>query len=1146
MAKLDFSSFRELLGNIDKESLYDAVKPELQAYAEHRTGGVPIDQAYALILGRSYRATDGEDPVPVIDDPVELVRRMGKGRDGQGKNYSAARVHVERIYYFFMFSNEIDPTTYGERISARLFGQSFFDEFARTLRTLGVERPNYVLPTSRVKLGRVELSLGDDVDLFPFRMDWHEKPKLIDDEGKTAVFAAMHWRSGLSQLHGRVEEYRKLWDWALDESKFVKTMLISGPGGAGKTRLAAEVVRNLISKKNWKGGFLLDGYDKTPCVYNGNGAGVVFVIDYPEEKTDVVKEILASAGNPVTYSRPIRIILLSRENRTAWLKTLNKIELDRFDETPLDLKRYVSRDDALEIASDVEAYYPDLIGQPKTAFSGVGRWLDTHETHRLPLNIIAASIHAVLDPARAFNLGGADVLAALAEWELRRVRYYSDRDLGDQNSLEKLLALSVFTQSGLTKGTVFELGEMEICPGKSGDSLLQAVRKTPYWQPKTAQYESHLTKLEPDRPAATFLLRALGLDDPSPGLPRWLIPTVHQDVDGFADRLNRLAFDIGYMDQEASRNLEQQCIAMLDLRPALVDQLQLIAYRGLRAFSAEFAIEICRRLLGRDMGLDTDGRAEIGNSLANLLSDLGRHDAALDANGAVVSIQRKLAASSQSTFSSRLAVSLNNRSCILAELRSSEPALEAINEAVSIHQQMADAGSDVQLVDWAIALSNQGNRLSELMRHEEALEATNKAVLINRQLAELGADDHQNRLAGVLNNQANRLANVGQDEAALNAVSEAVAIHRKLAEARPDVFLPNLALTLSTLAFQSFSLGQHEAASRAIDEAIPYLRQLANLRPDAFLDDLAKTLTIAAKILFHMGHHEVALEIISDAVMDYRQRPGSRVYTFLYELANCLEALANELFSIRQTKAALITLDMAVSVYRQLSPARPGEVLPRLAKALNQYSNRLADIGQHEDALKAIGQAILLYRGLAESGSNAFCAELAMALVNEADTLSEIEQHEAALIAVDQAVSIFRNVAENGPDTALLDVAKALNNKADTLSHMGKYETALDTIGEAISILRRLGQAPPDQILPFLAGALHTHANVLARSRQVENALVSSAAAVATLRPSFLKAHKDHVVMITMVRLYLHLCQQASSDPDMKLLQPILDRFGQV
>lgn len=371
MAKLDFSSFRELLGNIDKESLYDAVKPEIQAYAEHRTGGLPIDQAYALLLKKSYRACGGEGAVPAVEDPVELVRRMGKGRDGQGTNYSAARVHVERIYYFFLFSDEVDRAAYGERISAQLFGQSFFDEFARELRSLGVERPDHLPTSSRLKLGCVEISLGDDSDLLPFRLDWQEQPKLVDEEGKPAVYAAMHWRSGLSQLHGRVDEYTKIWNWALDETKLVKTMLISGPGGAGKTRLAAEVIKNLIAKEKWKGGFLLDGFDKNPGLYDGNGAGIVFAIDYPEEKTQAVKDILAAAGNSVRYGKPIRIILISRENRASWLKILNKVQLDRFDETPLDLKRYVSKEDALEIASDVEEYYPELIGRPKADFVGV-------------------------------------------------------------------------------------------------------------------------------------------------------------------------------------------------------------------------------------------------------------------------------------------------------------------------------------------------------------------------------------------------------------------------------------------------------------------------------------------------------------------------------------------------------------------------------------------------------------------------------------------------------------------------------------------------------------------------------------------------------------------------------------------------------
>ena len=95
--------------------------------------------------------------------------------------------------------------------------------------------------------------------------------------------------------------------------------------------------------------------------------------------------------------------------------------------------------------------------------------------------ILAASIHAVLEPKKAFTLSGKKVLLELAKIERRRVRSYSERDLGNKIALEKLLALSLFTSTGLSKDTIFALGKDDICHGLSGNALLEAVQKTPFW-----------------------------------------------------------------------------------------------------------------------------------------------------------------------------------------------------------------------------------------------------------------------------------------------------------------------------------------------------------------------------------------------------------------------------------------------------------------------------------------------------------------------------------------------------------------------------------------------------------------------------------------------------------------------------------------
>lgn len=870
---------------------------------------------------------------------------------------------------------------------------------------------------------------------------------------------------------------------------------------------------------------------------DGNGAGLALIIDDPEERTNLVSEILKAASlalrNGETFGRIVRIILISRESRDAWSAILNE-PATFIDEIKLDRNPHLAIEDALAIAGDIAIEYPARLNRAASDFSGVEPWLERDAVHRLPLNVVAASVHAVLDPGRAFKLDGSQILTTLADWELRRVRYYSKRNLGDRDALEKLLGLSVLTRLGLTKQAVFDLGEKGICPEKSGDGLLEAIQQTPYWRKSSPENPSHLTKLEPDRAAAIFCLKALRLDDPSPGLPRWLVPAAIQDVDGFGERLNRVSFDIGHVDPTASQNIEQQCIAMLDMQPALITQFRGIAESYLPVFSAAFAIEICQRLLTTDDGLNDDSRATIANSLANMLSDLGQHQAAAEASKTVVLISRRLAASGSPAFLAKLATSLNNQSCILAELHDREAALQAINEAVSIRRRLASASQGFAS-DLAIALSNQGNRLSDLARHDQALAAINESVSINRHLANAGSDVALNRLAGALNNQANRLANVGDHEAALKAALEAVAIHRGLAEARPDVYLQNLALTLSAQGQHLFTLRQHDAAFEVIEEAISIRWQLATLRPDAFLLDLALTLNNTAHMLADVGQAQAAMGIISEALGEFGPKAGARTHAFLETLAGSLGYLAHKL---GQPAAALSALSMAVSVYQQLASAYPDKILPALAKARNQQANRLSDVGEHQAALEAITEAVSIFRHLATVKPKVFQTDIATSLVNRADTLASLERHEEALEAIDEAVAVLRHLAKEMPEIILPDLAKALNNQADTLTLLGKHEAAIHAIEEAI-VISQDGNIAPSSVAIWT----HTKAHILLRAERFPESLAASTEAITTLRTYFLADPRSHPVMVNMVRLYAHVCAQASMERDMELLQPILDRF---
>ncbi|MEL7227780.1 MAG: hypothetical protein AAGL17_23860, partial [Cyanobacteria bacterium J06576_12] len=282
-------------------------------------------------------------------------------------------------------------------------------------------------------------------------------------------------------MRGRDEQLEQILAWATDETTpKCSMMLVSGPGGSGKTRLAVEAASILVDTHGWKGGFLPNSLrDRSKAkdfarVFEGSANGTVLLIDYPEERTSLVEEIYKSINDDeVRCKSKIRIILASRENRETWARKLNDQALHHFHETNLAPASSLDLDTALSIASDVGIRFSRELNVSFKPFVGAKEWLQKDRSHRLPLMVVAAAVHGVLDPKFAFKLDGAELLKAVAEFELKRVRSYSVRDFDKDTVLEKLVALAVLTQDGLKSETILQLGQSGIFPNNDGQALIE-------------------------------------------------------------------------------------------------------------------------------------------------------------------------------------------------------------------------------------------------------------------------------------------------------------------------------------------------------------------------------------------------------------------------------------------------------------------------------------------------------------------------------------------------------------------------------------------------------------------------------------------------------------------------------------------------
>ncbi|MEJ8472857.1 tetratricopeptide repeat protein [Roseibium algae] len=996
---LAYSRFLSLIKKVTKNNLFDAVHPEILAFANNKHGtGLSPDVCH-LIMMAAYEAI-GSHSAPPNEDFQERIRDMKKRRADRPDEYRADAKYGHWFYYYSLFS--ADDPHYGERISQKLFGRSFYDEFVRDMIRLGIPRPSHLPPVQIARLGPISISLGSAANLQPLKIDQHF-PATLTEDGIPNVYAALHWRARLSILLGRSEEHKRLMAWALDDtSNRAKVMLISGPGGSGKTRLAAHVVTRLVhdEDKLWHGDFLPSNLDG--AVYNGAGNGVALIIDYPEERTAEVKAILKSAAEGTEYDRPIRIILVSRQDRQSWLKILNDPGYPNFEETRLEAKPYLDFEDAETIAHDVMENYPGRIGRRgKIRAKFLPDWLNYDPVHRLPLNVVAASVHAVLFPDRAFSLNDKEVLSALADFELRRVRSYSERDLGRQNALEKLLALSLLTPTGLGKDTIHELGESGICEGKTGNHLLEAVQATPFWRKPTATQPGHLVRIEPDLPAAAFLTKALNLNDPPPGLAGWMAPAAAEAKEDFGDILARVIADIASFDVEAGRAVEQVSIAMLDTQPKLLTPLYRIAYRPTSTFSAKFVVALCDRLLAlnqpdptraalllrkanaliahgansdalsvieegidRFQALDGDGNDEIHASLGllyryqcNALYKIGHLEHAEWAIYDSAQYFEKLFRKNPERYAEDYAATLDTFAAIYTETERLEKAVSYSAEAIRLLKEVDRLRPGTVKEAIGVSSLNQNRFLLQAGRHEQALEAIGGSIEIFKELSEGNGSRYKPMLIQALLNRGATLDSIGSYDKSLDALREAGKLCEPIAALHPVVFRPQLALIELNRSYALMRLERFQEAIVAAKEAEENYRSVLGSSGDATNWQLAQAMNNKATAQYLANLHDDAVLTVNEALELFPEKPdvpkgAQNIVSGM--LADFLHLKAVNLFALTKVDSALVANAEAVATLEKLQAAEPERHIKKLCAFQEKQCEYLVDLNRVGDAHEII------------------------------------------------------------------------------------------------------------------------------------------------------------------------------------------------
>ncbi|WP_240810346.1 tetratricopeptide repeat protein [Actinomadura sp. WMMA1423] len=945
-------------------------------------------------------------------------------------------------------------------------------------------------------------------------------------------------RREVAPFRGRAELLAKLRSWAGSGTGAggCGVWLLHGPGGQGKTRVAARLAGELSAA-----GWVVLWLSRDAAEVSGlkdAAVPLLLIVDYAETRPGQVAaavEAIARHGG----ASPIRVLLLARTADSWWQSVqetssatealLGSAVVTRLPVVDADP---AGRGEAYREA--VEAFgtaLPALPGQQGIDWAGLAeRVRDPAPTGLVTaLTVQMQALADLLDAAHpgagnagnaggaARNLAGLDPGGAGSGGVEDRLliherRYW--RKVAAARGLDQSLSWGTLIDA-LAAGVLVSAGDRDqadalLCrvagladqPRDRRDSVREWIASL--YPPAPARPWG---TLEPDRLAERFIGRHLHTD---PGFAARLVEactseqatqllTVYARAAAhtvFAGALNsslaRLVTDHSAplaipaaqvaTQVEAPRPLLDALGEIADDSATPVDQLTRLADRLPHPSHvlAEYAAHLSQRITEhyREQA-DTDPDAflpDLAGSLNDLsvrLGELGRREEGLEAITEAVEVYRRLADARPDAFLPDLAGSLNNLSVDLGALGRREEGLEASTEAVEIRRRLADARPDAFLPALATSLNNLSIRLGELGRREEGLEAITEAVEIRRRLADARPDAFLPALATSLNNLSNRLGDLGRREEGLEAITEAVEIRRRLADARPDAFLPDLATSLNNLSVDLGALGRREEGLEASTEAVEVYRRLADARPDAFLPDLAMSLNNLSIRLGELGRREEGLEAITEAVEIRRRLADARPDAFLPALATSLNNLSIRLGELGRREEGLEAITEAVEIRRRLADARPDAFLPALATSLNNLSIRLGELGRREEGLEAITEAVEVYRRLADARPDAFLPALAGSLNNLSIDLGELGRREEGLEAITEAVEVYRRLADARPDAFLPDLAGSLNNLSVRLGALGRREEGLEAVTEAVEIRRRLADARPDAFLPDLAMSLN-------------------------------------------------------------------------
>ncbi|MFJ8542573.1 hypothetical protein ACIRFH_11255 [Streptomyces sp. NPDC093586] len=466
---------------------------------------------------------------------------------------------------------------------------------------------------------------------------------------------------------------------------------------------------------------------------------------------------------------------------------------------------------------------------------------------------------------------------------------------------------------------------------------------------------------------------------------------------------------------------------------------------------AAFARRLTRDRLARTD--DAATRARLRTELGARLSSADLHRQAVVEYQEALALYRGLDPDSYTLDQAEgLSIALGGLGNSQAALGRYEEALANTTSAVEAYRALASIFPTTHGPVLARTLLNQGGQLWHLGRRQEAVAATEEAVEVCR-ARDGGQVTHEAEAArgAALGNLGMMLLQTGEPERALSVTAESVEIHRRLVEADPASHRPGLAESLYRYAAAREALrAETGRAAEAVAEATETYADLAGVRRDRFADALRSSLRLEEDLDDTSFPAELRRVALQRGVHHVSVTPdGAHALAAALLVHRAERCLAEGRFAECRDLAT-----DAVERYRGFAGKDPRTYGHELANVLHLASLAEGKLGEFGPALAHSAEATRLLRPLVRADPDALPALATALLTHVGIRLTAGTDLPLALEPAQEAVRLYGELAKQAPATFGQDLVLSYRFLVDVLHGLGDHATA-DEISRALNTMPR-------------------------------------------------------------------------------------------